>query len=823
MSAAPSSDSQRDAVTNSLVKTTRIVSHLASHDLAFERSISPSVSAALESRANKLLGIAQNLVAAACHESRLAPPQLSDIEDLEGNWRGIVEVLDDLLEKVDSSLDDLNGRKKHEEREIAKKSKSWKDQKKQSKIEVPRLLNIPKPQTHFHRQPDNSIVPPWRPLIKHKHHASKELSQALVIEENEQGHLGYKHPYHTELADYRYPEFVYEPADPIPFLPFDTTEATWVDTPEAVQDMLGELRNAREIAIDLEHHEHRSYHGIVSLMQISTREKDWVVDTLKPWREDLQVLNEVFADPSILKVFHGAFMDILWLQRDLGLYIVGLWDTYDCTRVLGYPGHSLAYLLKRFVDFNAEKQYQLADWRARPLSTEMMKYARADTHFLLYIYDNLRNALLEPASMEMTGRERVDVVLDASRETTLRRHEIWKYDSETGLGPAGWRNAFERMSGDLSGIQVAVYKALHQWRDQTAREQDEGLQHVIPHKMLTALAGAMPTDKRSFFVIARPATGIMYESAEQICQVIKEAKLAGIEGPSLRELQKSWRLGRLATRESENRAENSPAQLVETKLEPPAQVASQRGDPEDLPVGRANHLEGSSQLWGVTSALQLGKVPHNPPSPFGLPPLLVQVNQPMYSVLDDSRIPAADGPAAEVETIAPEVVTRETATEDPNDTIFLREMSRKRKHRRPQEENEQHEAGTNEEQLDVSGGQVDGGKSESRRAKKKKRKRRQNREAETRMDYAANLLVSSTMNGIADIRRGKIVDTIDANAVVDYENTEESLLHPRKQKIGEANGKTTRPKRSDPKDSGFHPAPNRRRVEQRGKSLTFKT
>lgn len=66
--------------------------------------------------------------------------------------------------------------------------------------------------------------------------------------------------------------------------------------------MLIELKAAKEIAIDLEHHDARSYIGLVSLMQISTRSQDWIVDTLKPWRQDLQVLNEVFADPNIVKV-----------------------------------------------------------------------------------------------------------------------------------------------------------------------------------------------------------------------------------------------------------------------------------------------------------------------------------------------------------------------------------------------------------------------------------------------------------------------------------------------------------------------------------------
>ncbi len=70
--------------------------------------------------------------------------------------------------------------------------------------------------------------------------------------------------------------------------------------------MLSELKDAKEIAIDLEHHDKHSYIGLVSLMQISTRDKDWIVDTLKPWRAELQMLNEVFADPSIVKVGHQA-------------------------------------------------------------------------------------------------------------------------------------------------------------------------------------------------------------------------------------------------------------------------------------------------------------------------------------------------------------------------------------------------------------------------------------------------------------------------------------------------------------------------------------
>lgn len=158
---------------------------------------------------------------------------------------------------------------------------------------------------------------------------------------------------------------MYEKAEPIPYHPFESTTATFVDTPEALMAMLAELKTAKEIAIDLEHHDNRTYVGLVSLMQISTRDKDWIVDTLVPWRRKFECLNEVFADPSIIKVLHGAFMDIIWLQRDLGLYIVGLFDTHHASKALGYPGGSLAFLLLKFINFAANKQYQMADWRVR--------------------------------------------------------------------------------------------------------------------------------------------------------------------------------------------------------------------------------------------------------------------------------------------------------------------------------------------------------------------------------------------------------------------------------------------------------------------------
>jgi exosome complex exonuclease RRP6 len=90
-------------------------------------------------------------------------------------------------------------------------------------------------------------------------------------------------------------------------------------------------------------------------------------------------------------------MDTKWLQRDFNIHIVNLFDTYKASRVLGYPKFSYAYLLHHYCNVAIDKKYQLADWRERPLSQEMLQYARMDTHYLLEIWDHLLQDLTKQA------------------------------------------------------------------------------------------------------------------------------------------------------------------------------------------------------------------------------------------------------------------------------------------------------------------------------------------------------------------------------------------------------------------------------------------
>lgn len=517
-----------------LVAVSRSVSNIASEDLTFQRTVNPDVAAQLDDHAARLLRLTNGLLQSSAKATgRSAPPELEDADDVELNWRGVVDVIDALLEKADTSLDEYTGMLKRKDApttEVGPEFKKPKPTTERLDWSI-RRANIPKPQELFERKPNNFYRGPWKPLLSTKPHAVVPLDKSFALFVDENGTTQYKHPYETEITQMHYPEAVYHQAEPIRYLPPETTAATWVDTWEGVLAMLEELRKADVIAVDLEHHDFRTYTGLLSLMQISTREKDWVVDTLKPWRHRLEILNEVFADPRKIKVFHGATSDIVWLQRDLGLYIVGLFDTYFACDCLEYPARSLAYLLKRFVQFDADKKYQMADWRIRPLSEEMLYYARSDTHYLLYVYDMVRN--------ELADKDLTAYVLGKSKETSLLRHETLLCDPETGAGSRGWLNSLMRTYASLDGQQFATFKALFEWRDELARKLDESPGYLMPIRTLGDMARILPSDRKAMWSLLNNTARETKAAMDDIFLLIQQARARGANGPSSAEFLRS--------------------------------------------------------------------------------------------------------------------------------------------------------------------------------------------------------------------------------------------------------------------------------------------
>ncbi|CAI0433224.1 unnamed protein product [Linum tenue] len=136
----------------------------------------------------------------------------------------------------------------------------------------------------------------------------------------------------------------------------ESTPFKLVEDVKDLKELAAKLRAVDEFAVDLEHNQYRSFQGLTCLMQISTRTEDFIVDTLKLRIHIGPHLREIFKDPTKKKVLHGANQDILWLQRDFGIYICNMFDTGQASRVLKLERNSLEYLLHHFCGVVANKE-----------------------------------------------------------------------------------------------------------------------------------------------------------------------------------------------------------------------------------------------------------------------------------------------------------------------------------------------------------------------------------------------------------------------------------------------------------------------------------
>lgn len=488
------------AVLPAVVKTVRSLAALGAQDPQFHRSIDSLAGTLVDELEGRFDQLVKQL-ALNVHAEDVDPEQ-------EDTWKFQQDVLDSLFERLEHSFDELKGKKHLTDEEKATGNTA-----------------IAKPQLKFKTPIDNLELAPFKPLLKEKPHQMVPLATEMEpATDDVPAH--WAQPYTYEIDHQKYPEAVVstEQLPVTPPQPWNDTQAIWVDTTEKLEAMAAKLSKATEIAVDLEHHDMRSFYGLTCLMQISTRDQDWLVDTLALREELGPALQPVFADPEVLKVFHGAFMDIIWLQRDLGLYVVSLFDTFHALKRLGLAKNSLAYLLEHFADFSTLKKYQLADWRVRPLPPAMENYARADTHFLLAIYDQMRNRLAEI--------DAIPEVLHELRQVAKRRFEYPRFmplepkGVSSGVMSSHWGDPVDFLMGQF-GVpfeRKPVVARLYAWRTARAKQDDDSPRYVMPNPQLVAISNLRaPVTAADVLNLTRYPSEAVRTNALALAELVNEA------------------------------------------------------------------------------------------------------------------------------------------------------------------------------------------------------------------------------------------------------------------------------------------------------------
>jgi ribonuclease D len=253
----------------------------------------------------------------------------------------------------------------------------------------------------------------------------------------------------------------------------------WVDTSAGFRAMLAHLRGESALAVDTESNSLYAYTEQVCLIQISVPGTDYLVDPLA--LGDLSGLGPILADPAVLKVLHGAEYDLVVLRRDFGFTLDHLFDTMWASRILGWPAHGLAALLKTHFGVSLNKRYQRANWGLRPLPPEQLDYARLDTHYLLALYD------IQASELERTGRW-------PQARYRFKKLSQARYEQK-GFDPEGfWRLPAVR---DLDDVGRGVLRELYLYREDRAQSENRPPFKVISNKVLVALGERRPQDAKA--------------------------------------------------------------------------------------------------------------------------------------------------------------------------------------------------------------------------------------------------------------------------------------------------------------------------------------
>ena len=285
---------------------------------------------------------------------------------------------------------------------------------------------------------------------------------------------------------------------------FGDTPLVMVESDEALVAAVASLSSASVLGIDTESDSFHHYQEKVCLVQISDLHTDYVIDPLRVG--DMSPLGALFAERSIVKVFHGADYDVVSLKRDFGFKFANLFDTMIASQFLGLPRIGLADLIESNFGHVVDKRYQRHDWAQRPLEDEHLEYARGDTHFL--------PALRELLTLRLERSGRLRSVMEECR---LMENREWQ-------GRTRDPSDFLRVKGarQLDELSQRVLRSLYAYRDQEAASMDRPAFKVIPDPVLLELARTRPRTYDEVAAQFRKGSGLVRRHGDRLLSVIEE-------------------------------------------------------------------------------------------------------------------------------------------------------------------------------------------------------------------------------------------------------------------------------------------------------------
>jgi ribonuclease D len=282
-----------------------------------------------------------------------------------------------------------------------------------------------------------------------------------------------------------------------------------ITDPRTLASRMTEIAPEAVLALDTEASSFHRFKESVCLVQLSTRDRTWLVDPLA--LPDLSPLGTVLADARMEVVIHDADYDLRILAKHHGIRVENVFDTLVAAELVNEPEIGLAALLGKYQGLQIDKKFQKADWSKRPLPEPMLQYAAGDTSHLIALRDILEEKLRAKGRWSW-AQEEFALLTDAP------------FNLATNEEPA-----FMRMKGAkvLKPHQLAVLREVHAWRDSVAEGLDRASFMVLGNDVLLSLATDPP--KKVDDIAARK--GVNERMLERHGPAIMAAVVRGLEQP----------------------------------------------------------------------------------------------------------------------------------------------------------------------------------------------------------------------------------------------------------------------------------------------------
>ena len=224
------------------------------------------------------------------------------------------------------------------------------------------------------------------------------------------------------------------------------------------------LKKNEVLFVDTEFLRNNTYWPKLCLIQIKAKKKIYLIDPLAK-DIDLEIIKEIFLDPSILKVFHSARQDIEVLMNVFNIIPWPIYDTQIAANFI-FAETDIGYsnLVEKFCEIKLSKKYQVSDWSRRPLKDKQIEYAGLDVKYLPLLYKKL------------------DTKIRVKRKVKTYKAEIEKLKDIVEIYNP--KNSYKKINIRKKNIIKSRLRILSEWRELSAQKLNIPRNWIISDKTI---------------------------------------------------------------------------------------------------------------------------------------------------------------------------------------------------------------------------------------------------------------------------------------------------------------------------------------------------